>query len=100
MPQLHQLKVATYGINILAMYMSHTSRNVLRVNLYKGWWKATATDLTSWSSAVQKVILVQPSSAAPESVFFISVFVTMFGDQQHDALKNTIEAVLMLSTND
>ena len=42
-------------------------------------WKTTATDLPSWSAAVEKLVLVQPSSAAAERVF--SLLVTMFGDQ-------------------
>lgn len=43
------------------------------------WWKTTAPDLPSWSSAVQKAILIQLSSAAAERVF--SLLFTMFGDQ-------------------
>ena len=46
---------------------------------------------------VEKLVLVQPSSAAAERVF--SLFVTMFGVQQHDALKDMIEAALMLRVN-
>lgn len=33
------------------------------------WWKDISFDLASWSSAVQKVVLVQPSFAAAESLF-------------------------------
>ena len=33
------------------------------------WWKTTATDLPSWSAAVEKLVLVKPSSAAAERVF-------------------------------
>ena len=33
------------------------------------WWKDVSFDLPSWSSAVQNVVLVQPSSAAAESLF-------------------------------
>ena len=43
------------------------------------WWKDVSPDRPSWSSAVKKVVLVQPSSAAAERVF--SLLVTMFGDQ-------------------
>ena len=42
------------------------------------WWKTTATDLPSWSTAVDKLVLVQPSSAAAERVFLL--LATMFGD--------------------
>ena len=62
------------------------------------WWKDVSPDLPSWSFAVQKVVLVQPSSAAAERVF--SLLVTMFGDQQHDALEDYVEAALMLRVND
>ena len=48
--------------------------------------------------AVQKVVLLQPSSAAAERV--LSLLVTMFGDQQHDTLEDYIEAALMLRVND
>ena len=33
------------------------------------WWKNHADELPSWSSAVAKVLLVHPSSAAAERVF-------------------------------
>ena len=44
------------------------------------WWKNVSPELPGWSSAVQKLILIQPSSAAAEQVF--SLLATMFGDQQ------------------
>lgn len=34
--QLSHLKVVTYGINVLDMYTNYASRNVWRMNLYKG----------------------------------------------------------------
>ena len=49
------------------------------------WWKATAQDLPCWATAVQKMVLFQPSSAAAKRVF--SLLVTMFGDQQHEGLE-------------
>ena len=61
------------------------------------WWKATVQDLPCWAAAVQKMVLVQPSSAAAERVF--SLLVTMFGDQQHEALEDYLEAALMLRIN-
>ena len=62
------------------------------------WWKDVSPDLPSWSFAVQKVVLVQPSSAAAERVF--SLLMTMFGDQQHYVLEDYVEAALMLRVND
>jgi len=61
------------------------------------WWRLNAAELPSWSSAIKKVLLIQPSSAAAERVF--SLLVTMFGDQQNDALEDYIEAALMLRVN-
>lgn len=68
------------------------------------WWKATAQDLPSWAAAAQKMVLVQPSSAAAErssaaAERVFSLLVAMFGDQQHDALEDYIEATLMLRVN-
>ena len=40
------------------------------------WWKVTAQDLPCWATAVQKMVLFQPSSAAAKRVF--SLLVTMF----------------------
>ena len=47
---------------------------------------------------MEKLVLVQPSSATAEKVF--SLLVTMFDDQQHDALEDMIEVALMLRVND
>ena len=47
---------------------------------------------------VEKLVFVQPSSAAAERVF--SLLVTIFGSQQHNALEDMIEAALMLRVND
>ena len=58
------------------------------------WWKATAQDLPCWATAVQKMVLFQPSSAAAKRVF--SLLVTMFGDQQHEGLEDYLEAAFML----
>ena len=35
------------------------------------WWKSHETDLPNWAKACQRVLLVQPSSAAAERVFSI-----------------------------
>ncbi|KAK3734379.1 hypothetical protein QZH41_007564 [Actinostola sp. cb2023] len=61
------------------------------------WWKVQDQELLAWSAAVQRIVLIQPSSAAAERVF--SLLATMFGDQQHDALEDYIEAALMLRVN-
>ena len=60
------------------------------------WWKTVAQELPVRSSAVPKLVAVQPSAA--ERVF--SMLTTMFVDQQHDALEDYIEAALMLRVND
>ena len=61
------------------------------------WWKSVARELPAWSSAIQKLVVVQPSSAAAERAF--SMLTTMFGEQ-HDALEDYIETSLMLRVND
>lgn len=61
------------------------------------WWRNNATEIPSWASAVKKIALVQPSSAAAKRVF--AFLVTMFGDQQHNSLEDYIEAALMLRVN-
>ena len=62
------------------------------------WWKSVAQELPAWSSAMQKLVVVQPSSAAAERAF--SMLTTTFGEQQHDALEDYIETSLMLRVND
>ena len=62
------------------------------------WWKSVARELPAWSSAIQKLVVVQPSSAAAERAF--SMLTTMFGEQQHDALEDYIQTSLMLRVND
>ena len=62
------------------------------------WWRTLTRELPSWSSAVRKLVLVQLSTAAAERVF--SLLTTIFGDQQHEALEDYVEAALMLRVND
>ena len=50
-----------------------------------------------WSSAVRKILLVQPSSAAAERVF--SILTTSFGHLQNQSLSDYIELSLMLQYN-
>ena len=61
------------------------------------WWKRNASDLPNWSAAAKKILLIQPSSAASERVF--SLLKNSFGPQQDHALKDYVEASLMLQFN-
>ena len=58
------------------------------------WWKIHDERLPNWSSAVKKVLLVQPSSAAAESVF--SLLLVSFHEQQENALPDYLQAKVML----
>ena len=53
--------------------------------------------LPHWSSAVRKVVLVQPSSATAERVF--SMLNQSFGEQQQNALEDLVETTIMLQYN-
>ena len=61
------------------------------------WWSSNSETLPHWSAVVNKVLLVQPSSAAAERVF--SVMEPLFNKQQDSALEETVEASVMLSFN-
>ena len=61
------------------------------------WWKGHAHELPYWSTAVQNVVLVQPSSASSERVF--SLLKASFGPQQDCSLQDYIESSLMLQFN-
>ncbi|KAK3725851.1 hypothetical protein QZH41_014072, partial [Actinostola sp. cb2023] len=61
------------------------------------WWSRNGATLPNWSSAVKKVLLVQPSSASAERVF--SLMKNFFGNQQDAALEETVEASVMLRYN-
>ena len=60
------------------------------------WWKNNCTDLPYWSTAAQKVFLVQPSSAAAECVFSI---LNQFSDTQTNSLEDYVESTVMLQYN-
>ena len=60
-------------------------------------WKRHEHDLPQWSKAAQKMLLVQPSSAASEHVF--SLLSNSFRERQHSSLQDYIEASLMLQYN-
>ena len=61
------------------------------------WWKRHESDLPKSSSAARQIVLVQPSSAAAEQVF--SLLNNSFGDKQHHALEDYIEASVQLQYN-
>ena len=50
------------------------------------WWKGHSRELPHWSTGVQNVVLVQPSSAASERVF--SFLKASFGPQQDCTLQD------------
>lgn len=61
------------------------------------WWKQNAPELPYWADAAQKVLLVQPSSAASERVF--SLLKASFNEQQDSTLQDCLESSLMLQYN-
>ena len=60
------------------------------------WWKRHAMELPKWANAFRLVLLVQPSSAAAESVFSI---VQRFTAQQQSSLEDYLELSVMLQYN-
>ena len=61
------------------------------------WWRQQSANLPHWSSAVMKVLLVQPSSAAVERAF--SILNSSFNDSQEHALVDYLQACVMLQCN-
>jgi len=61
------------------------------------WWKTYATELPVWSSAVQLVLLVKPSSATAEGAF--SLLNSSFTNQQDLSLQDYVETSIMLQYN-
>ena len=61
------------------------------------WWKDNSSDLPHWSSASQKVFLLQPSSAAAERVF--SILTRTFSESQTNSLEDYVESTVMLQYN-
>ena len=51
------------------MYMAAASEDVSTEIDVIAWWKRHAVELPKWANAFNKVLLVQPSSAAAERVF-------------------------------
>ena len=61
-------------------------------------WVDNKTTLPAWYSVVEKLWLVQPSSAMMERVF--SVLNNVFGKQQTSALNDLVETTVMVRFND
>lgn len=61
------------------------------------WWRKHGEELPRWSKALEKALLVQPSSAGAERVF--SLLSNTFGDHQYNSLEDYIETSLMLQYN-
>ena len=63
------------------------------------WWKNHERQIPNcyWAAAFQKILLMQPSSAASERVF--SLLDNSFKDNQASAMEDYIEASLMLQYN-
>ena len=70
---------------------THSSINALE------WWKMNMNYLPKWVSALQKVLLIQPSSAASERVF--SLLKASFNEQQYCSLQDYVESSIMLQYN-
>ena len=58
------------------------------------WWQAV-TDLPSWSTAVRKILLIQPMSASSERAF--SLLKNSFGTGQNNSLNDYIEVSVFLA---
>ena len=58
------------------------------------WWWQQSDNLPHWSSAVMKVLLVHPLSAAADQVF--SILNSSFNDTQEHALVDYLQACVML----
>ena len=61
------------------------------------WWKINMNYLPKWVSALQKVLLIQPSSAASERVF--TLLKASFAEQQDCSLQDYVESSIMLQYN-
>ena len=80
----------------LPTYLSLSADASAAIDTLK-WWKDHHEELPHWSSAIQKVLLVQPSSAAAERVF--SLLKNAFGEQQQSTLHDLVTATLMVQYN-
>jgi hypothetical protein len=80
----------------LPAYLSKAADTDQHFNILE-WWKLNAPELPKWSVAARKIFLIHPSSAVSERVF--SLLKNYFGAQQDNALKDYVEASLMLQFN-
>ena len=82
----------------LHAYLAATEDVVINTEQRKvTWWHDHKDQLPHWASAVKKVLLVQPSSAAAKRVF--SFLVSSFNDQQEHALVDYLKAGAMIQYN-
>ena len=82
----------------LPAYLAATEDVVIKTEERKvKWWHDHKDQLPHWASAVMKVLLVQPSSAAAERVF--SILNSSFNDQQEHALVDYLQASVMTQYN-
>ena len=82
----------------LPAYLAATEDVVINTEERKVEWLHNHKDqLPHWASAVKKVLLVQPSSAAAERVF--SILSSSFNDQQEHALVDYLQASVMTQYN-
>ena len=61
------------------------------------WWRINGKSFPTWALAARISFAISPSSASCERIF--ALVKTMFGEQQMSALKDMIEAALMLRAN-
>lgn len=77
----------------LPVYLARAADSSTKISVLE-WWKRNANDLPHWADATKKIFLLQPSSAAAESVF--SLLVNSFGEQQNNSLQDYIQLSIML----
>ena len=82
----------------LPAYLAATEDMVINTEERKvKWWHDHKDQLPHWASAVKKVLLVQPSSAAAERVF--SILNSSFNDQEEHALVDYLQASVITQYN-
>lgn len=82
----------------LPQYMTASQDLVIECEEKKvKWWQLLEEQLPYWSSAVKKVLLLQPSSVAAERVF--SILSASFNDRQDHVLSDYLQASVMLQYN-
>ena len=61
------------------------------------WWRTHGSKFPAWALAARIVFAISPNSASCERVF--SLLEQMFGEDQHSALSDALQAALMLAYN-